>query len=115
MLRPGGRLLINDFCARSEPYPELRAQVSKIPCFAGVQTIPEYERILRGAGLELVSADEDYSEFMRIILHVSREYGVGPGETGGYLAQTFGSAPADSGFFKSARMSYCQLILEKPE
>lgn len=115
VLRPGGRLLINDFCARSEPYPELRAQVSKIPCFAGVQTIPEYERILRGAGLELVSADEDYSEFMRIILHVSREYGVGPGETGGYLAQTFGSAPADSGFFKSARMSYCQLILEKPE
>lgn len=115
VLRPGGRLLINDFCARSEPDPELRAQVSKIPCFAGVQTIPEYERILRGAGLELVSADEDYSEFMRIILHVSREYGVGPGETGGYLAQTFGSAPADSGFFKSARMSYCQLILEKPE
>ena len=80
-----------------------------------MQTIPEYERILRGAGLGLVSVDEDYSEFMRIILHVSREYGVGPGETGGYLAQTFGSAPADSGFFKSARMSYCQLILEKPE
>lgn len=63
-----------------------------------MQTIPEYERILRGAGLELVSADEDYSEFMRIILHVSREYGVGPGETGGYLAQTFGSARRTADF-----------------
>lgn len=80
-----------------------------------MQTLPEYERILCAAGFRLISADEDYSEFMRIILHVSREYGVRPGETGGYLAQTFGSAPTDSGFFKSARMSYCQLILEKPE
>ena len=79
VLRPGGRLLINDFCARSEPDPELRAQVSQIPCFAGVQTLPEYERILCAAGFRLISADEDYSEFMRIILHVSREYGVRPG------------------------------------
>ncbi|MFR5783052.1 MAG: hypothetical protein ACLUEK_15150 [Oscillospiraceae bacterium] len=95
MLHPGEaahkRLL-----RRSEPDPELRAHLEDTLLCRGADHSGIRAHPPRG-GLELVSADEDYSEFMRIILHVSREYGVGPGETGVSRAD-LRLAPADSGF-----------------
>lgn len=120
VLRPGALVLMNDFAIRFDDSDLQRTGVADIPCFQGVRTMAAYREIFERYGFMPVCAEEDAPEFIRIVLRMSRIYGVAPSELGGFLLETF-SCPAGAEakqadrleFFSKARLTYCQMLFQK--
>jgi ubiquinone/menaquinone biosynthesis C-methylase UbiE len=112
VLRPGGRVLINDFILRAAPAGP-RASDTGIPCFDGVGTLEEYEAVFARRGLHCLYRKEDYFSFLRIAESLSKCYDVSGAEIGRYIREKFGSDRFVDDFFAQSGMSYAQIILEK--
>lgn len=114
VLRPGGRVLLNDYALRGDPGETLRGSGREIPCLWGVRSMAEYERLFSEAGFSVVSAEEHYGELVKLVLWLNRTYG-----PGGYLElvrKTWGRPEQDvDTFFRQAKMTYCQMVFEKNE
>jgi ubiquinone/menaquinone biosynthesis C-methylase UbiE len=122
-IKPGGRVLINDFALGRGTGKDLRDEVMHIPCFAGVQTIETYIGLFEKAGFKTILCREDYGELIRVSSWLCKIYGVGVRQIGGYLSCYFRMGNPDAGdcngknskgmFFKRAKLTYCQMIFEK--
>lgn len=112
VLKKGGRLLLNDFALRC-PSEAGRQDVVGIPCLMGVQTMDTWQEIFENAGLRCVYRQDEFPEFIRLALSLSRTYGVSPTEVGKYIVSSFGKSEFVSDFFSQTSMSYCQMIFEK--
>ncbi len=114
LLRPGGRVLINDFALRRSVPADGRAAVAAVPCFAGALTMAEYGLLFRRGGFAERCGREEFYEFASIFANLASALGVKPRGLGGALAEGFGGerAPGES-FFEKAGLSYCQMIFEK--
>lgn len=110
VLKNGGRVLLNDFTIRQRTDAP---RVKNIPMLEGVQTMDTYRELFEAQGLPCVYAREEFPEFLRIALSLSRTYHVSPAKIGKYLAVSFGQDAFVTDFFSQARMSYCQMIFEK--
>lgn len=116
VLKPGARLLMNDFAIRFETPEMERTGVDGIPCFKGVQTMAAYQSLFRDYGFELLHQQEDHPELLRIALRMSQIYGVKAAELGAYLVRQFapgGESGQGDAFFSKARMTYCQMIFKR--
>jgi SAM-dependent methyltransferase len=112
VLKPGGRVLLNDFIIRGEPQRE-RQNSFGIPCFDGVGTMESYIRLFSLWGMSCVYSKEHYFELLGIGASLSRSYRVTGAEISGFIARNFGSDGFVGDFFAKSRMSYAQLIFEK--
>lgn len=114
VLRPGGRVLLNDYALRGEPEEALRGCGREIPCLWGVRSSADYRHIFEAAGFSLLSETEEYGELVKLVLWLNRAYG-----PGGYLElvrKTWGRPEQDvSAFFRQAKMTYCQMVFERNE
>jgi ubiquinone/menaquinone biosynthesis C-methylase UbiE len=125
LLKPGGRVLINDFAICRDAGQDLRDEVVHIPCFAGVQTMECYRRLFEKAGFETILCREDYGELIRVSAWLCKIYSVNVREIGSYLSSYFRMGNTDSEgckggnsrgmFFKKAKLTYCQMIFEKKQ
>lgn len=122
MLKPGGRVLVNDFCVRSQQDREAWAALDQIPCFAGINTMESYCGAFEAQGFTAISRREDYGEMIRLSLWLSKSYGVPVSEIGPMLSGYFNGGASkcrgvDQGcreeFHRQAHISYCQLVFEK--
>lgn len=112
ILRPGGRVLINDFMLRTKTESP-RKSVQGIPCLEGVQDMDTYLELFSQTGFDCVYKAEEFPELVRIALSLSRTYGIAPDRVGSYLVSAFGRDEFVNDFFSQTQMSYCQLVFEK--
>lgn len=125
VLRPGAKVLVNDFVIKKEDPGNSREQVVHIPCFAGVQTHACYEELFKEAGFEPVEYHDEYFELLGLTNWVCKFYDLEADEVGGFLSGYFHSG-ASSGdgcetatdirqesFFKKTELSYCRMIFQK--
>jgi ubiquinone/menaquinone biosynthesis C-methylase UbiE len=124
VLKPNGRILINDFAIQYKGYENLQLSLSFIPCFAGVQTMNDYLKIFKNYRFKSLWAREEYGEFISLALFLSKTFGVAAQDLGSFFAANCNVNCNHSGdgaevskaredFFHKARLTYCQLILEK--
>jgi ubiquinone/menaquinone biosynthesis C-methylase UbiE len=124
VLKPDGRVLINDFAIQYKGYENVQPSLSFIPCFAGVKTMTDYVRIFENGRFKSLAVREDYGEFISLALFLSRNFGVAVRDLGSFFAakcnencEKSGADPeiakAREAFFRKARLTYCQLIFEK--
>lgn len=121
-LKPEGRLLINDFCVKSQKDRDACGALAHIPCFAGVNTLEYYQKICEDAGFKPLHIAEDYGEMIRIALCISKAYGVHVKDIGPYLSGYYhaglsrcrgnGSGCREK-FHEEAHISYCQMLYKK--
>lgn len=112
VLRPGGRFLLNDFTLRTER-AELNSGDIGIPALEGVQTMAVYRQLMESHGLHCVYEREEFPEFIRIAISLSRIFEVSPAQVGKFIVASFGSSEYVTDFFSNTKMSYCQMIFEK--
>lgn len=112
VLRHGGRFLLNDFTLRTER-TEAAANGTGIPALEGVQTMAVYQQLLESRGLRCIYAREEFPEFIRIAISLSRSFQVSPSQVGQFIVSSFGSDEFVTDFFSNTKMSYCQMIFEK--
>lgn len=110
VLKDGGRLLLNDFALRSRTGAQ---RVKGVPMLAGVQTRERYREIFEAAGFDCLYDREEFPEFIRIAISLSRAFGVSPAELGRYIVASFGGDEYVTDFFSHTQMSYCQMIFAK--
>lgn len=110
VLKPGGRILLNDFALRELSGAE---RVEGIPMLMGVQTMAQYKEIFEALGLKCIYGKEEFAELIRIAISLSRRYNVPPSELGKYIISAFGRDEFVNDFFSQTQMSYCQMIYEK--
>jgi SAM-dependent methyltransferase len=119
IVKPGGRVLINDYAVKCEPDESLRGCGRDVPGLWGVQTMARYKQLFAEKNFVLVYEKEDISELIRLVMWLSRVYDGKPGGKGGYMemvCRTWGRPCEDvSEFFRQARMTYCQMVFEKNE
>ncbi|MGI5976732.1 MAG: class I SAM-dependent methyltransferase [Candidatus Limivicinus sp.] len=108
ILKPGGKFLLNDFCLRDQN--ARGAPETGIPCFQGVRTMDEYREIFENSGFECRYAGEEFPEFIRIAVSLSKIFSVPPGEVGEYILKSYGTDSYVSDFFSGFRLSCCQMI-----
>lgn len=124
LLKPGGRVLINDFAIRRDAGKDLRDEVVHIPCFAGVQTLENYCAMFEKVGFKTILCREEYGELIRIAAWLCKIYDVRVREIGSYLSSYLHMKKPDCEgcnndgrargmFFNKAKLTYCQLIFEK--
>lgn len=122
VLKPDGKMLMNDFVIKKDDEDIHRDQVIHIPCFAGVRTIDCYRELFETAGLKMKYYKEEYGELIRITMWLCKVYRVDISEIGGYLSTFFHSGKStckscaeESGesFFSRAKLTYGQMIFEK--
>ena len=122
-LKAGGRVLINDFAIGQDTGQDLRDEVVHIPCFSGVQTMECYCDLFEKNGFRAILCREDYGELIRITTWLCKIYNVSVKEMGSYLSSYFCmgnpnnksciGGNTNGAFFKKAKLTYCQMILEK--
>ena len=121
-LKPGGRLLINDFCVQSQKDKDACEALAHIPCFSGVNTMERYRLLCERAGFTMLHAAEDYGEMIRLALCLSKAYGIKIQDIGPYLSGYYHTGAsrckgADTGcrerFHEQAHLSYCQMLFVK--
>lgn len=112
VLRSGGRFLLNDFTLRTER-AEAAANGTGIPALEGVQTMAVYQQLLESRGLRCIYAREEFPEFIRIAISLSRSFQVSPSQVGQFIVSSFGSDEFVTDFFSNTKLSYCQMIFEK--
>lgn len=124
LLKPGGRVLINDFAILRNPDKFLREEVIHIPCFAGVETMESYCAMFEKAGFKTILCREEYGELIRIAAWLCKVYKVSVREIGAYLSSYLNmnrpncavcrnDGRARGMFFDRAKVTYCQMIFEK--
>lgn len=119
ILKPGGYVLINDFSLKEMVDSDERYEYSHIPCFAGVGFPKEYAAYFED--FELVHCQEDYSELLAIVMHLSKKTGVKPMEIGALLSRYYNlgrekaSCPfgESRGMMARAKLTYTRIILRK--
>lgn len=110
VLKKGGRMLLNDFAIRRNTDAPRNGS---IPMLAGVQTMDTYRGLLEEEGFVCVQEREEFAEFLRIAISLSKTFRVSPSEVGKYIVSAFGRDEYVTDFFSQTRMSYCQMIFEK--
>lgn len=122
VLRPGGKVLMHDFCVQSGDEAQACRALAHIPCFAGINTMEQYQKAFEAAGFRTLVCQEDYGEMIRIVMWLCKTFGMKPKEVGGHLSGYYHSGSsrcrgAEGGcreeFHNQAHMSYCRLIFEK--
>ncbi|MGD1818322.1 MAG: class I SAM-dependent methyltransferase [Pleomorphochaeta sp.] len=119
IIKPGGYVLINDFALKEKINKEERYEYSHIPCFAGVGFVSEYIQFFKD--FKLIKSEENYSELLAIVLHLSKESGVKPIEIGSLLSRYYNighekiSCPFDEsrGMMAKAKLTYARMIFQK--
>lgn len=112
VLRPGGRILLNDFALKRDS-TATRRDIEGIPCLEGVQTVEKYIDIFQSSGFKTLLCQEEFPELVRIAMSLSREYGVPMREVGKYIQRAFGNDNYVNEFFEKSSMSYFRIIFEK--
>lgn len=112
VLRPGGRVLLNDFALKCDS-TATRRDIEGIPCLEGVQTAEKYIEIFQSAGFKTLLCQEEFPELVRIAMSLSREYAVPMREVGRYIQRAFGNDNYVNEFFEKSSMSYFRIIFEK--
>ena len=112
VLRPGGRVLLNDFALKRDT-GATRRDIEGIPCLEGVQTVEKYIEIFQSAGFKTLLCTEEFPELVRIARSLSREYGIPMSEVGKYIQRAFGNDNYVNEFFEKTSMSYFRIIFEK--
>jgi ubiquinone/menaquinone biosynthesis C-methylase UbiE len=124
VLKPHGRVLINDFAIQYKGYEDVQPSLSFIPCFAGVKTMTDYVKIFENDRFTSLTVREEYGEFISLALFLSKTFGVAARDLSRFFAakcndncEKRGADPeiakAREDFFRKARLTYCQLIFEK--
>ncbi len=119
--KPKARFLLHDFILLHETQETDRKTVQHIPCFAGVQTKDATVKMFEKAGFRLLADNDEYSELIRILLWLSKCYGITAKDFPAYLARYFHKGPscslqeqeAGTDFFQKTRLSFCQMLFEK--
>lgn len=86
VLRPGGRVLIEDFARRDDSLCPAEPEGELYPCLAHAGSREEYAAAFRAAGFRTVCCTEDYSAYARAVLWLCGAYGTTPGRLAGRLA-----------------------------
>lgn len=122
VLKPGGKVLLNDFALRKHEHRDMTLNTSDIPCFRGVGSMEDYRDIFEAQGFREIYAAEEYGEFIALTLWVSKAFHVKLNEVGHYLStfhksgggqQELGCKGGDEDHITKANLTYCQMILEK--
>ena len=126
VLRPGGRVLLNDFAIQYKVEQAKREELAFIPCFAGVSTMEDYQQIFLQQGFGVEYAKEEYGELISLTSWICRSYGISQDKIGGYFSRYLRenskapqpaacTLPKDSreSFLSKAKMTYCQMIFCK--
>lgn len=122
VLKKGGRLLINDFSIRRPKQESIRKELEYIPCFAGVDTMENYQELMESNGFRTVQCKEELSELIKLSIWVSKSYGISINDIGSYLSQYFNTkgtssrcncSQEGSGILKEAQLTYCQMVFQK--
>jgi len=119
VLKKKGYVLINDFMIKNSVEDNLRADMSFIPCFAGVGTKDEYKKFFLDKGFDLVFESDESKEIIKTAMWISKTYKTSPNELSelfsGFLSNN--KTEKDSGscqcFFKQAGLGYVQMIFRK--
>ena len=112
VLKPGGRLLMNDFFLKREN-EKTHCPESGIPCVDGVRSFEAYRDLLDRAGLSCILFKEYYYDYLSIAESLSRTYAVEASQISGFILRHFGTNPFVENFFAQADISYAQMIFEK--
>ena len=121
ILKPGAKVLINDFIMRGEVDSTDRKDVLHIPCFSVVQTLSLYKKVFEDNGFKTLFCKDEFTELLNIAKWLSQVYKTSISDIGKYLSCYFSNQQNndcdvnDSGkiFFKKAKLSYCQIIFQK--
>ncbi|PLX31750.1 MAG: hypothetical protein C0604_06555 [Clostridiales bacterium] len=120
VLKPGGKLVLNDFAIRGEVDKKLQKKMP-VPCFRGMGNDDLYEEIFKASGLRRIHSRDCSKELLRMAIHLRKSSKAKNYSMDAILKKT----PAEMGcgetaeegdlkmFFKTARMGYTQLIFEK--
>lgn len=121
VLKPGGKMIIDDFVVRGGAAAKLRGQ-DRIPCLAGAAHLETYVRLFSAHGFKKVR-DEDYSsELVKMTVWICkvlyrRLCGLSGDPYAARVAEASGRNGQMTGFYKEllreANLGYVQLILEK--
>jgi ubiquinone/menaquinone biosynthesis C-methylase UbiE len=119
ILKPRGYLLINDFALKEEIDEQERFEYSHIPCFSGVEFVRDYVKYFDG--FNLISSEENYSELLAIVLHLSKESGIKPKEIRSFLSRYYNMGNEKTqcpfgetrGMMAKAKLTYSRMILQK--
>ncbi len=117
VLQSGGYVMINDFVVKTPVTRDVKDDINFIPCFNSIGAIEEYTALFEKNGFDTVTAADRYSEIVATTLYLAKKYQCTPSEMAALFARILGS---DDGaeeksrcFFRSARVSYAQLIFKK--
>ena len=119
VLKKNGYVLINDFMIKNKVEENLRADMSFIPCFAGVETKEEYKKYFIDKGFDLVFESDESKEIIKTAMWISKTYKTSPDGLSelfsGFLSKE--KSGNDTGscqcFFKQAKLGYVQMIFRK--
>lgn len=119
VLQGGGYVIINDFVVKMPVTSNVRDDIDFIPCFNSIGTIGEYKALFEQSGFDTVLAMDRYSEIVSTTIFLSKNYHCTPEEMAALFASILGNdddaAEKSRCFFKSARVSYAQLIFKKSD
>ncbi len=122
ILKPGSRVLLNDFAVKRHNQGGIAVNASCIPCFKGVGSMEDYRGLFEEQGFREIHSAEEYGEFIALALWVGKSFNIRLDEVGAYLSkyQNAGahapvncSEAGNADNISGAQLTYCQMIFEK--
>ncbi|MFA9423082.1 MAG: class I SAM-dependent methyltransferase [Sedimentibacter sp.] len=121
VLKKGGYVVVNDFIIRNKTTHNEREEYAYIPCFAGVETLDDYEQNFKNAGLKVYYKQEVYAELISIVTWLSKSLNISIKDVGTVLSSYYHGDNASyctskfnsNGLLNKALLSYGQIILIK--
>jgi trans-aconitate methyltransferase len=119
VLRNGGYVIINDFVLKAPITCSVKDGVDFIPCFNSIGTTGEYKALFEENGFKIIFAADKFSEIVSTTLYLSKVYRCSPSEMVALFAGILGSDKSaeekSKCFFRTAKVTYAQLIFQKSD
>lgn len=118
VLKPGGRVLLNDFAAK-ESIKDGETRRSKIPCFKGAESMEEYCKRFESAGFRAIHVKEEYGELIHLGLWLAKNLEVPGCDIENVLTASLSAgngmdaANPENSTEKEIKLTYCQMVFEK--